>query len=64
MLEPLRHPTLGAHPDVVAPAFPLKFGARPSGYATPAPVVGGDNDAIWGGLLGLDVARLKASGAI
>ena len=64
MLEPLRHPTLGAHPDVVAPAFPLKFGATPSGYATPAPVVGADNDAIWGGLLGLDVARLKASGAI
>ena len=64
MLEALRHPTLGACPDVVAPGFPLKFSATPGGYGTPAPVVGRDNDAIWGGLLGLDAARLRASGAI
>jgi crotonobetainyl-CoA:carnitine CoA-transferase CaiB-like acyl-CoA transferase len=63
-LEPLRHPTLGPRPEVVAPAFPLRFSATPAGYATPAPLVGGDNDAIWGDLLGFDVARLRASGAI
>jgi crotonobetainyl-CoA:carnitine CoA-transferase CaiB-like acyl-CoA transferase len=64
MLEPLRHPTLGPRPDVVAPGFPLKLGATEVGYATPAPLVGSDNDAIWGGLLGCDVARLKARGVI
>jgi crotonobetainyl-CoA:carnitine CoA-transferase CaiB-like acyl-CoA transferase len=64
MLEALRHPALGACPDVVAAGFPLRFSAAPSGYGTPAPLVGRDNDAIWGGLLGLDAARLKASGAI
>ena len=64
MLEPLRHPTLGPRPEVVAPGFPLKFGATQVGYATPAPLVGSDNDAIWGDLLGFDVARLKARGAI
>ncbi len=64
MLEPLRHPTLGPRPEVVAPGFPLKFGATQAGYATPAPLVGSDNDAIWGDLLGFDVALLKARGAI
>ena len=64
MLEPLRHPILGPRPEVVAPGFPLKLGATEVGYATPAPLVGSDNDAIWGDRLGLDVARLKASGVI
>jgi formyl-CoA transferase len=64
MLEPLRHPTVGPCPDIVAPGFPVKFGASRVGYATPAPTVGRDNDAIWGGLLGLDVAALKASGVV
>jgi crotonobetainyl-CoA:carnitine CoA-transferase CaiB-like acyl-CoA transferase len=64
MLEPLRHPTLGLRPDAVAPGFPLRFSATPGSYATPAPLVGSDNDAIWGDLLGFEVARLKASGAM
>ena len=64
MLEPLRHPTLGSRPELVAPAFPLKFDTTKVGYATPAPLVGGDNDAIWGDLLGFDVGRLRARGAI
>ena len=64
MLEPLRHPTLGPWPEVVAPGFPLKFNATQVGYATLAPLVGSDNGAIWGGLLGFDVTLLKASGAI
>jgi len=64
MLEPLRHPTLGAWPAVVAPGFPLKFSAVAGGYATPAPPVGRDNDAVWGELLGLDVAALRARGVI
>jgi crotonobetainyl-CoA:carnitine CoA-transferase CaiB-like acyl-CoA transferase len=64
MLEPLRHPILGSRSEVVAPAFPLKLGATRVGYATPAPLVGADNLAIWGELLGFDVPRLKASGAI
>ena len=64
MLEPLRHPTLGPCSEVMAPGFPLKFGATPVGYATSAPLVGRDNDAIWGDLLGFDVALLKERGAI
>ena len=64
MLEPLRHPTLGPRREVVAPGFPLKFDATQVGYATAAPLVGRDNDAIWGDLLGFDVARLKERGAI
>jgi crotonobetainyl-CoA:carnitine CoA-transferase CaiB-like acyl-CoA transferase len=64
MLEPLRHPTVGAWPDVVAPGFPVKFGGARAGYATPAPPTGRDNDAIWGGLLGLDTAALRAKGVI
>jgi formyl-CoA transferase len=64
MLEPLRHPTLGPRPEVVAPGFPLKFGGTPVGYASAAPPVGRDNEAIWGDLLGLDVAGLRQRGAI
>jgi formyl-CoA transferase len=64
MLEPIRHPVLGPRPEVVAPGFPLKLGATEVGYATPAPLVGSANDAIWGDLLGLEVARLRARGLI
>ena len=64
MLEPLRHPTLGPSAAVVAPGFPLKFGATETGYATPAPLIGSGNDAIWGGLLGQDVSALRKRGVI
>jgi formyl-CoA transferase len=64
MLEPLRHPTLGPWPAVVAPGFPLKFSATVGGYATPAPLVGRDNDAVWGDLLGFDVAALRTRAVI
>jgi len=64
MLEPLRHPMLGPSPAVVAPGFPLKFGATETGYATPAPLIGSANDAIWGGLLGQDVSALRKRGVI
>jgi len=64
MLEPLRHPTLGSWPAVVAPGFPLKFSATDVGYGTPAPLGGCDNDAIWGDLLGFDVAALRMRGVI
>jgi formyl-CoA transferase len=64
MLEPLQHPILGPRSEVVAPGFPLKLGATEVGYATAAPLIGSGNDAIWGGLLGFDVERLRALGAI
>jgi CoA:oxalate CoA-transferase len=64
MLEPLQHPTLGPRPEVVAPGFPLKLGATEVGYGTPAPLTGQDNDAVWGDLLGFDVASLKSRGVI
>ena len=64
MLEPLRHPTLGAWPAVVAPGFPLKFSGADSGYATPAPPIGRDNEPVWGDLLGFDVAALRSRGVI
>src|SRR5262249_25866109 len=64
MLEPLRHPTLGPWPEVVAPGFPLKFGSTEVGYATPAPLIGSGNEVIWGDLLGFDVAALRMRGVI
>lgn len=64
MLEPLRHPTLGPMPDFIAPGFPLKFTAAPGGYATPAPLVGADNAAIWADELGLDLPALKVAGIV
>jgi formyl-CoA transferase len=64
MLEPVRHPTLGPRPELLASAFPLKFSETAAGYATPAPLIGEGNAAIWGDLLGLDVDRLRSIGAI
>jgi len=64
MLEPLRHPTLGPWPEVVAPGFPLKFDSTEVGYATPAPLIGSGNEVIWGDLLGFDVAALRMRGVI
>ena len=48
----------------MAPGFPLKFSGTDVGYAAPAPLVGQDNDAIWGDLLGFDVDALRARGVI
>jgi crotonobetainyl-CoA:carnitine CoA-transferase CaiB-like acyl-CoA transferase len=64
MLEPLRHPMLGPMPGFIAPGFPLKFGAAPGSYATPAPLVGADNEAIWSHELKLNLPELKASGVV
>ena len=58
MLEALVHPKLGALDGVLAPGFPIKFGATPGYYATPAPLPGQHNQEVYGGLLGLDDAEL------
>jgi CoA:oxalate CoA-transferase len=64
MLEPLRHPTLGPMPEFIAPGFPLKFGAAPGGYETAAPLVGADNEAIWGHEFGFSLSKLRDSGVL
>lgn len=67
MIEPVRHPSLGALPSASAAAFPLKFSRSRSGYQTPAPRLGEHNEEVLCGSLGLDkeeLQRLKRIGAI
>lgn len=67
MIEPVRHPSLGALPSAIAAAFPLKFSRSKSGYETPAPQLGEHNQEILGGILGLgneELERLKQAGVI
>lgn len=67
MLQPVRHPHLPGQDGPLAPAFPLKFGAAATGYASPAPLHGQHNDEIFGTLLGLSTeerARLADRGVI
>ncbi len=66
LLQTLRLPD-GAATDVLAPGFPLKFSESAAGFATPAPVPGGDTQAVLSRLAGVDaerLAQLRASGVI
>jgi crotonobetainyl-CoA:carnitine CoA-transferase CaiB-like acyl-CoA transferase len=64
MLVEMEHPALGT---LVLPGSPVKLSRTPASFRLPPPLVGEHNDAVYGGLLGLDpseIAELRASGAI
>ncbi len=64
MLVEMEHPLLGT---LVLLGSPVKLSETPASFRLPPPLVGEHNDAVYGGLLGLDaseIAALRASGAI
>jgi crotonobetainyl-CoA:carnitine CoA-transferase CaiB-like acyl-CoA transferase len=64
MLVEVDHPTLG---PVTLTGVPVKLSATPGAVRKAPPLVGEDNDRVYGDLLGLDpaeIAGLRASGAI
>ena len=64
MLVEVEHPTLG---PVTLTGLPVKLSATPGAVQKAPPVVGEDNDRVYGDLLGLsaaEIAGLRASGAI
>jgi crotonobetainyl-CoA:carnitine CoA-transferase CaiB-like acyl-CoA transferase len=64
MLVEVEHPTIGA---ITLTGLPVKLSATPGSIRRAPPMVGEDNDAIYGGLLGFssaEIAELRASGAI
>ncbi len=64
MLVEVEHPTLG---PVTLTGVPVKLSATPGAVRKAPPIVGEDNDRVYGGLLGLsrgEIAALRASGAI
>jgi crotonobetainyl-CoA:carnitine CoA-transferase CaiB-like acyl-CoA transferase len=64
MLVEIDHPTLG---PLVVPGLPVKLSDTPGSVRKAPPMVGEDNDRIYGGLLGLsdeEIAALRTAGAI
>ncbi len=64
MLETIDHPELGR---IVVPTSPLRYHGADKVKTTPSPSVGQDNDAVYGGWLGLtgaEIEKLKADGVI
>jgi crotonobetainyl-CoA:carnitine CoA-transferase CaiB-like acyl-CoA transferase len=64
MLVEVEHPTLG---PLTLTGLPVKLSATPGSVRKAPPVVGEDNDRVYGDLLGLsqgEIATLRASGAI
>lgn len=67
MVCPVEHPIVTPERGAVAAGFPIKFSRSHAGYETSAPVLGQNNDEIYGALLGLDAAersRMKLAGTI
>lgn len=60
MVVDLSHPTHGPMPGVKGAGMPIKFSRHPLAFDQPAPALGAHNREIYGRLLGLDDARLKA----
>ena len=63
----LRHPVYGDIDDVYGPGVPIRFSEASAEPDARTAWLGEDNDAVYGGLLGLSpdhLARLKAEGAI
>ncbi len=64
MLVEVEHPTLG---PLVLPGIPAKLAATPGSVRKAPPLVGEDNDRVYGELLGFspaEIEELRASGAI
>jgi crotonobetainyl-CoA:carnitine CoA-transferase CaiB-like acyl-CoA transferase len=64
MFVDVEHPLLGT---LKLPGIPIKLGGSPGTIRKPPPVVGEDNDYVYGKVLGLsaeDVDRLRTEGAI
>ncbi len=64
MLVEIEHPLLG---PLVVPGLPIKLSATPGSVRKAPPMVGEDNDRIYGELLGFtpaEIAELRASGAV
>ena len=61
MLQKVAHPQLG---EVVLPNSPLRLHGADRPDPVPSPLLGQHNEAVYGEWLGLDVAALRAAGAI
>ena len=57
--RPVTHPTLGEIAGIRTSGVPIKFSAETTGFAFAARVLGHDNDAVFGGLLGYSTERLE-----
>jgi len=67
MATPLYNPLSKTDMPVFAPGFPVKFGASPAGYDTPAPLPGQHSAEVLDRLAQLtpsDIASLRASGVV
>jgi crotonobetainyl-CoA:carnitine CoA-transferase CaiB-like acyl-CoA transferase len=65
--RPVAHPKLGEIPGIRTSGVPIKFSDQTTGFAFAARVLGHDNDAVFGGLLGYSAElldELRESGII
>lgn len=60
MINRVTHPTLGELPDLKAAGFPLKFSDAPTSYGNGAAPCGTHNEEVFGDLLGLSEAEVRA----
>jgi CoA:oxalate CoA-transferase len=63
----LSHPKYGAVDEIYGMGMPIKFSAASAGFDQAPPSIGEHNDAVYGGILGYDAARieqLRAQGVI
>jgi crotonobetainyl-CoA:carnitine CoA-transferase CaiB-like acyl-CoA transferase len=57
MLEDIDHPRLGR---ITVPGSPLRYHGTPQTPATPSPAIGADNVEVYGEMLGLSAAEVRA----
>jgi crotonobetainyl-CoA:carnitine CoA-transferase CaiB-like acyl-CoA transferase len=60
MVVDIPHPTFGPLPGVKGLGMPIKFTQHQLAFDQPAPLLGGQNEEIYGRLLGLDQIALQA----
>jgi len=61
--RPVTHPTAGVAPGIRTSGIPIRFSLDETGFGFPSRRLGEDNEAVYGGLLGYDAARLAELGA-